>query len=51
MFVWNVAVTEVLLRIFRIPVHSEESISENNKRITMVQYENSLWKDNFVNRT
>ena len=48
---WKVAVTEVLLCIFRISVHSEESISENNKRITMVQYENSLWKDNFVNQT
>ena len=39
---WNVAVMEVVWYIFRIPVHREESISKNNKRITMAQYENNL---------
>ena len=39
---WNVAVTEAFLRIFRIPVHVEEGILKNNKRITMVQYKNDL---------
>ena len=48
--VWNVAVTEVVLCIFRISVHRDESILKNNKRITMVQYENDLRKDGFVNR-
>ena len=49
--VWNVAVAKIDLRMhFHIPVHREEYISKNNKRITMVQYENNLWKDSFVNR-
>ena len=39
---WNVVVTEIALRIFRIPVHREESISKNNKRITIAQYENDI---------
>ena len=39
---WNVVVAEIALRIFRIPVHREESILKNNKRITMAQYENNL---------
>ena len=47
---WNVAVTEIVLCIFRIPVHREESISKNNKSIALVQYESNLWKDSFVNR-
>ena len=46
---WNVAVTEVVQQIFCILVHREESISKNNKRITMAQYENDLRKDSFVN--
>ena len=45
--VWNVAVTEIVLCIFCIPAHREESIS---KRITMAQYENDLRKDSFINR-
>ena len=40
--VWNVAVTEVVLCIFCVPAHREESISKNNKRITMAQHENGL---------
>ena len=48
--VWNVAVKEVFMH-FRIPAHRGESISKCSKRITMVQYENCLWKDIFVNRT
>ena len=47
---WNVAVTEVFLCIFCIPVHIEESILKNNKRITMAQYENDFWMDSFVTR-
>ena len=47
--VWNVAVTKIALRIFCIPVHKEESISRDNKRITMTQYENDLQKDSSVN--
>ena len=43
---WNVA--EIILCVFRIPVHREESISQNNKRITMAQYENDLRKDGFM---
>ena len=43
---WNVVVIEVVLCIFHNPVHREESISKNNKRITMVQNKNSLRKDN-----
>ena len=46
---WNVAVTEIVLHILRIPVHREESISKNNKRITLAQYENDIRKDSFVN--
>ena len=47
---WNIAVTEIVLYIFRIPIHREESTSKNNKRITMAQYENDHWKDSFINR-
>ena len=37
---WNVTVMEVF------PVYS---ISKNNKKITMAQFENGLWKESFVN--
>ena len=48
--VCNVVVTEIVFCIFCIPVLREESISKNNKRITMEQYENDLRKDSFINQ-
>ena len=45
-FVWNLMVTQLELHI---PVHSEESFSKKDKRITMARLENCLWNSSLIN--
>ena len=37
--------------LFAHSAFQEEGFSKKDKRITMAQHENGLWKDSFINRT
>ena len=50
-FVWNAVVAQLTKLLTHSAFQPLEKKDFKDKRITMVQYENGHWKDNFVNRT